>query len=110
MSYSDDPVGSRIPWRGRALLSGLLLVVLLTGDRAGDLQAFVTQYRALLTAAGTGIDATKVAMATSDLMTQSVGEQHTVFLSPDAFGRFRASLTSDEGRVGLGILIQGQVA
>ena len=49
-------------------------------------------------------------MATSDVMTQSVGEQHTVFLSPDAFGRFRASLTSDQGRVGLGILIQGQTA
>ena len=49
-------------------------------------------------------------MATSDLMTQSVGEQHTVFLPPDAFSRFRASLTSDSGRVGLGILIQGQTA
>jgi carboxyl-terminal processing protease len=43
-------------------------------------------------------------------MTQSVGEQHTVFLSPDAFARFRGSLTSDTGRVGLGILIQGQSA
>ena len=82
----------------------------LTGDRAGDLAAFVAQYRALLEAAGTGIDPTRVAMATSDLMTQSVGEQHTVFLSPEAFGRFRASLTSDQGRVGLGILIQGQTA
>jgi hypothetical protein len=62
----------------------------LTGDRAGDLDAFVTQYRALLTAAGTGIDANRVAMATSDLMTQSVGEQHTVFLSPhERFGAGR---------------------
>lgn len=83
---------------------------ILTGDRAGDLDAFVTQYRALLTAAGAGIDANRVAMATSDLMTQSVGEQHTVFLSPEAFARFRQSLTSDSGRVGLGILIQGQTA
>jgi C-terminal peptidase prc len=82
----------------------------LTGDRAGDLQAFLSQYRALLTAAGSGIDPTRVAMATSDVMTQSVGEQHTVFLPPDAFARFRASLTSDQGRVGLGILIQGQTA
>jgi carboxyl-terminal processing protease len=82
----------------------------LTGDRAGDLDAFVTQYRALLAAAGDGFDANRVAMATSDLMTQSVGEQHTVFLPPDAFARFRSSLTSDEGRVGLGVLIQGQSA
>lgn len=82
----------------------------LTGDRASDLQAFVTQYRALLASAGDGFDANRVAMATSDLMTQSVGEQHTVFLPPDAFARFRSSLTSDEGRVGLGILIQGQSA
>ena len=82
----------------------------LTGDRAGDLEAFVTQYRALLAAAGSGVDPTRVAMATSDIMTQSVGEQHTVFLAPDAFARFRASLTSDQGRVGLGILIQGQTA
>ena len=82
----------------------------LTGDRAGDLQAFLTQYRALLAAAGSGVDANRVAMATSDVMTQSVGEQHTVFLAPDAFARFRASLTSDEGRVGLGVLIQGQAA
>jgi carboxyl-terminal processing protease len=82
----------------------------LTGDRASDLQAFVTQYRALLASAGDSFDANRVAMATSDLMTQSVGEQHTVFLPPDAFARFRSSLTSDEGRVGLGILIQGQSA
>ena len=82
----------------------------LTGDRASDLQAFVTQYRALLASVGDGFDANRVAMATSDLMTQSVGEQHTVFLPPDAFARFRSSLTSDEGRVGLGILIQGQTA
>lgn len=81
-----------------------------TGDRAGDLQAFITQYRALLAAAGSGVDANRVAMATSDLMTQSVGEQHTVFLPPEAFARFRQSLTSDSGRVGLGILIQGQSA
>lgn len=82
----------------------------LTGDRAGDLAAFLTQYRALLEAAGPGVDATRVAMITSDLMTQSVGEQHTVFLSPESFNRFRQSLTSDQGRVGLGILIQGQAA
>src|SRR5262245_57955427 len=50
-----------------------------TGDRAGDLDAFLAQYRALLAAAGSSVDATRVAMATSDLMTQSVGEQHTVF-------------------------------
>ncbi|MCC7368888.1 MAG: PDZ domain-containing protein [Chloroflexi bacterium] len=81
-----------------------------TGDRNGDLQAFVAQYRALLSAAGSGVDANRVAMATSDLMTQSVGEQHTVFLPPEAFARFRQSLTSDSGRVGLGILIQGQSA
>ena len=53
----------------------------LTGDRAGDLEAFVTQYRALVGAAGSGVDLTRVAMATSDIMTQSVGEQHTVFLA-----------------------------
>jgi carboxyl-terminal processing protease len=82
----------------------------LTGDRAGDLEAFLTQYRALLAAAGTGIDLTRVAMQTADVMTQSVGEQHTVFLPPEAFARFRQSLTSDQGRVGLGILIQGQTA
>jgi carboxyl-terminal processing protease len=82
----------------------------LTGDRAGDLAAFVTQYRALMAAAGPGVDPTRVAMVTSDLMTQSVGEQHTVFLSPESFSRFRQSLTSDQGRVGLGILIQGQTA
>ena len=82
----------------------------LTGDRAGDLDAFLAQYRALVGAAGSGVDLTRVAMATSDVMTQSVGEQHTVFLAPDAFARFRASLTSDQGRVGLGILIQGQTA
>jgi carboxyl-terminal processing protease len=81
-----------------------------TGDRAGDLEAFLRQYRALLAAAGSGIDATRVAMTASDLMTQSVDEQHTVFLSPDAFARFRSSLTSDQGRVGLGVLIQGQSA
>jgi carboxyl-terminal processing protease len=81
-----------------------------SGDRAGDLQAFLSQYRTLLAAAGSGTDATRVAMATADLMTQSVGEQHTVFLPPDAFARFRSSLTSDSGRVGLGILIQGQAA
>lgn len=81
-----------------------------TDDRAADLEAFLTQYRALLAAAGSGVDTTRVAMAASDVMTQSVGEQHTVFLSPEAFSRFRASLTSDQGRVGLGILIQGQTA
>jgi len=82
----------------------------LTGDRAGDLAAFVAQYRALIAVAGTGVDLTRVAMSTSDVMTQSVGEQHTVFLSPESFSRFRQSLTSDQGRVGLGILIQGQAA
>ncbi|MGE3270085.1 MAG: S41 family peptidase [Chloroflexota bacterium] len=82
----------------------------LTGDRAGDLQAFLTQYRELLGQAGSGVDATRVAMASSDMMTRSVGEQHTVFLSPESFSRFRQSLTSDSGRIGLGILIQGQSA
>jgi carboxyl-terminal processing protease len=82
----------------------------LTGDRAGDLAVFVTQYRALMAAAGADVDLTRVAMSTSDVMTQSVGEQHTVFLSPESFSRFRQSLTSDQGRVGLGILIQGQAA
>ncbi|MFN8636367.1 MAG: S41 family peptidase [Chloroflexota bacterium] len=82
----------------------------LTGDRAGDLQAFLAQYRALLAQAGSGVDTRRVAMVASDLMTQSVGEQHTVFLTPDTYARFRASLTSDQGRVGLGILIQGQSA
>src|SRR5215212_4222426 len=82
----------------------------LTGDRAGDLQAFLTQYRALLAAAGSGVDATRVAMATSDLMTQSVGEQHTVFIPPDEFARYRASMMSNDGRVGLGIGIQGPTA
>jgi len=82
----------------------------LTGDRAADLAAFVTQYRALLDAAGPSVNANRVAMAAADTMTNSVGEQHTVFLTPDQFDRFRASLTSDEGQVGLGVLIQGQTA
>jgi carboxyl-terminal processing protease len=81
-----------------------------TGDRAGDLDVFVTQYRALLASAGSGVDATRVAMATSDFMTQSVNEQHTVFLPPEAFTRFRDSLTTDTGRVGLGIGVQGQAS
>jgi carboxyl-terminal processing protease len=82
----------------------------LTGDRAGDLAAFVTQYRALFAEAGSDVDANAVAMTAADLMTESVGEQHTVFLRPELFDRFRSSLTSDEGQVGLGVLIQGQSA
>ena len=82
----------------------------LTGDRAGDLQAFVTQYRALLAAAGPSVDANRVAMATSDVMTHSIGEQHTYFLEPDQFSRYISMLTTAEGRVGLGIVIQGQAA
>jgi carboxyl-terminal processing protease len=82
----------------------------LTGDRTTDLAAFITQYRALLTAAGTDVNADRVAMGASDFMAQSVDEQHTYFLRPDDFARYSALLTSDEGRVGLGIGIQGQAA
>jgi C-terminal peptidase prc len=82
----------------------------LTGDRAGDLQAFVEQYRALLVAAGPAVDANQVAMTASDVMTRSIGEQHTYFLEPDQFSRYIALLTSAEGRVGLGIVIQGSSA
>jgi carboxyl-terminal processing protease len=81
-----------------------------TGDRTSDLAAFTTQYRALLAAAESNIDANKVAMAASDGMAQSVDEQHTYFLAPDEFARYTALLTSDEGRVGLGISIQGPTA
>jgi carboxyl-terminal processing protease len=82
----------------------------LTGDRASDLAAFIAQYRALIAGAGPDVDANAIAMAAADTMTESVGEQHTVFLTPDIFARFRNSLTSDEGQVGIGILIQGQAA
>ncbi len=82
----------------------------LTGDRASDLAAFVTQYRALLTAAGSDVNANRIAMTAADAMTERVGEQHTVFLTPDQFDRFRSALTSDEGQVGLGVLIQGQAS
>jgi carboxyl-terminal processing protease len=82
----------------------------LTGDRVSDLAAFVTQYRALLAAAGPDINANRIAMTAADTMTESVGEQHTVFLTPDQFDRFRSALTSDEGQVGLGVLIQGQAS
>lgn len=82
----------------------------LSGDRAADLEAFKTQYRALLAAAGPAIDANSVAMAASDVMTQSVGEQHTYFLQPEQFSRYVSMLTTAEGRVGLGIVIQGTSA
>lgn len=80
----------------------------LSGDREDDLARFSIQYRALLTAAGPGIDGIKVAMAASDAMTDSVKEQHTAFLEPEQFARFRSSLTGDQGTVGVGILIDGQ--
>ena len=82
----------------------------LTGDRAGDLAAFTTQYRALIAAAGPSVDANRVAMAAADVMTESIGEQHTYFLEPAQFSRYISMLTTDEGRVGLGIVIQGQTA
>ena len=82
----------------------------LSGDRAADLEAFKTQYRALLAAAGPAIDANSVAMAASEVMTQSVGEQHTYFLQPEQFSRYVSMLTTAEGRVGLGIVIQGTSA
>ena len=82
----------------------------LSGDRAADLEAFKTQYRALLAAAGPAIDANSVAMAASDVMTQSVGEQHTYFLQPEQFSRYVSMLTTADGRVGLGIVIQGTSA
>jgi carboxyl-terminal processing protease len=79
----------------------------LSGDREADLAAFSTQYRALLTAAGAGVNANRVAMAASAVMTQSVDEQHTYFLDPETFARYIGQLTSDGARVGLGIAIQG---
>ena len=81
----------------------------LTGDREADLAAFSESFRALMTAAGPGADATRAAMSAAGTMTESVGEQHTVFLSPEQFSRFRSSLTTEQDRVGLGILINGQV-
>jgi carboxyl-terminal processing protease len=81
------------------------------GDRTGDLAAFVAQYRVLIAAAGPAVDANQVAMAASDVMTQSVGEQHTYFLEPDRFSRYISLLTSDSNEnVGVGILIQGTSA
>ena len=41
---------------------------------------------------------------------QSVGEQHTYFLEPEQFSRYVSMLTTAEGRVGLGIVIQGTTA
>ena len=82
----------------------------LTGDRAADLAAFVTQYRALLASAGAGVDATRVAMIASDFMAQSVDEQHTYFMEPEDFAQYTAQLTSDDERVGLGVLIDGLAA
>ncbi|MCC6175492.1 MAG: PDZ domain-containing protein [Chloroflexi bacterium] len=81
----------------------------LTGDRTGDLAAFQQQYRVLIGAAG-DVDANRIAMLATDALADSLAEQHTVFLPPDAFARFRAGLTSEQGRVGLGIVIQGQAA
>jgi C-terminal peptidase prc len=83
---------------------------LLTGDRMADLESFSTQYRALAQAAGPSIDPTRLAMVTADVMTRSVGEQHTYFLDPDQFERYVSLLTTAEGRVGLGITIQGPSA
>jgi C-terminal peptidase prc len=78
-----------------------------TGDRTGDLAVFSAQYRALIDAAGGSVDANRVAIAASDTMTQSVDEQHTYFLDPDQFSRYLSVLTSDSGRVGLGVVMQG---
>jgi len=82
----------------------------LSGDREGDLARFSESFRALLTAAGSNADTTRTAMMASSAMIESVGEQHTVFLPPEQFNRFRSSLTSEQGSVGLGILISGQSA
>ncbi|MFN8636368.1 MAG: S41 family peptidase [Chloroflexota bacterium] len=81
----------------------------LTGDRAGDLAAFSTQWRALVAAVGPNINANRLAMAASAVMTQSLDEQHTYFLPPEDFARYVAQLTSDGDRVGLGVAIQGSV-
>ena len=82
----------------------------LVGDRQADLAQFSAQYRALLAAAGPGVNGARVAMAAAEEMTDSVGERHTVFLTPEQFTQFTASLTSDRGSVGLGIVIDGQRA
>jgi carboxyl-terminal processing protease len=82
----------------------------LTGDREGDLAAFSTQYRELLAAAGSGVDGATVALLASANMAASVDEQHTAVLSPAQFAQFRASLTSESGSVGLGVVINGQRA
>jgi carboxyl-terminal processing protease len=81
-----------------------------TGDRAGDLDAFVTQYRALLASAGESVDATRVAMVASDFMAQSVDERHTYFMEPEDFAQYTAELTTDDERVGLGVVVEGTAA
>lgn len=81
----------------------------LTGDRAGDLAAFSAQWRILVAAVGPGLNANRLAMAASSVMTQSIAEQHTYFLPPEDFARYIAQLTSDGDRVGLGIAISGNV-
>jgi carboxyl-terminal processing protease len=102
--------GARRALSGQRRLPGGVDEPELTGDRAGDLAAFSAQYRALLIAAGPSVDANRVAMAAADVMTQSVGERHTYFLEPDQFSRYISLLTTAEGRVGLGIVIQGSSA
>jgi C-terminal peptidase prc len=82
----------------------------LSGDREADLASFADRYRALMAAAGDGVDRTRVAMVATSAMAESVGEQHTAFLTPDQFTRFKARITSEPGSVGLGILIDGQRA
>ncbi len=80
----------------------------LVGDRDADLAAFSTQYRAILVAAGPDVQGARVAMAATAAMADSVGEQHTFFMTPEQFVQYKASLTSDQGMVGLGIGLSGQ--
>jgi len=82
----------------------------LVGDRQADLAEFSNQYRALLAAAGPGVNGVHVAMIAADAMTDSVAEQHTAFLTPEQFVQFKASLTASPAVVGLGIVIDGQRA
>lgn len=80
------------------------------GDREGDLAEFSTRYREMLAGAGSDVDGVRIAMIASSAMADSVGEQHTTFLTPDALVALRAQLTSDRGQPGLGILISGATA
>ncbi|MFN8521722.1 MAG: S41 family peptidase [Chloroflexota bacterium] len=79
----------------------------LTGDRVSDLAEFQRAFRALLEGAGSSADAGEVAMAAAEAMTESVGEQHTTFLTPDQFEQFRQSLATDRGVVGIGVQLAG---